>query len=320
MNKQQKASLFAISAALVLVGSKFFAAAGSGSMAVTSSGLDSLLDVFMSGINFLAIRQAAKPADEDHDYGHYKIEDLAAVTQSLIIIFSGSTIIYTAVDKFLQHAVIAYTLLDIEVMTLSLLVSFLISSVLAKTGKETGSKPLLADALHYRSDLFSNSGAIAAIILSYYTGKAFFDLLFAVIVGLIIIVSAGKIFWEGFSGLMDRSLPDSIENEIEDIINTMPYPYAGHHKLRTRIAGSKKYGDFHLLACRRANIDEAHELSEKVEGELNSMKLAIDIVIHIEPCLEPCELTDETCIVQKRKIRAAVVSPRQGKPFFPSIL
>lgn len=304
MNTQQKASLFAISAALVLTGSKFFAARSSGSMAVTSSGLDSLLDVFMSGINFLAIRQAAEPADKAHQYGHYKIEDLAAVTQSLIIIFSGAMIIYVAVNKFLQHAVIAYTLLDIEVMALSLSVSFLISSVLARVGKQTGSKPLLADALHYRSDLFSNSGAIAAIVLTYYTGRTFFDLLFAVIVGLIIIVSAGKIFWEGFSGLMDRSIPDSIEKEIEDILNSMPYPYAGHHKLRTRIAGSKKYGDFHLLACRRANIDEAHELSEKVEGEFEKMKLAIDIVIHIEPCPEPCQLTDETCIVSTRRAQA----------------
>lgn len=304
MNTQQKASLFAISAALVLTGSKFFAARSSGSMAVTSSGLDSLLDVFMSGINFLAIRQAAEPADKAHQYGHYKIEDLAAVTQSLIIILSGAMIIYVAVNKFLQHAVIAYTLLDIEVMALSLSVSFLISSVLARVGKQTGSKPLLADALHYRSDLFSNSGAIAAIVLTYYTGRTFFDLLFAVIVGLIIIVSAGKIFWEGFSGLMDRSIPDSIEKEIEDILNSMPYPYAGHHKLRTRIAGSKKYGDFHLLACRRANIDEAHELSEKVEGEFEKMKLAIDIVIHIEPCPEPCQLTDETCIVSTRRAQA----------------
>lgn len=307
MNTQQKASLFAISAALVLAGSKFFAAHSSGSMAVTSSGLDSLLDVFMSAINFLAIRQAVEPADQAHQYGHYKIEDLAAVTQSLIIIFSGATIIYTAVNKFLQHAVIAYTLLDIEVMALSLSVSFLISSVLGRIGKETGSKPLLADALHYRSDLFSNSGAIAAIVLTHYTGKAFFDLLFAVIVGLIIIVSAGRIFWEGFSGLMDRSIPDSIEKEIEDVINAMPYPYAGHHKLRTRIAGSRRYGDFHLLACRKANIDEAHELSEKVETKLDNMKLAIDIVIHIEPCPEPCELTDETCVVQKRKTRVGAI-------------
>lgn len=304
MNTQQKASLFAISAALVLTGSKFFAARSSGSMAVTSSGLDSLLDVFMSGINFLAIRQAAEPADKAHQYGHYKIEDLAAVTQSLIIILSGAMIIYVAVNKFLQHAVIAYTLLDIEVMALSLSVSFLISSVLARIGKQTGSKPLLADALHYRSDLFSNSGAIAAIVLTYYTGRTFFDLLFSVVVGLIIIVSAGRIFWEGFSGLMDRSIPDSIEKEIEDILNSMPYPYAGHHKLRTRIAGSKKYGDFHLLACRRANIDEAHELSEKVEGEFEKMKLAIDIVIHIEPCPEPCQLTDETCIVSTRRAQA----------------
>ncbi|OPX99342.1 MAG: Ferrous-iron efflux pump FieF [Syntrophorhabdus sp. PtaB.Bin006] len=303
MDIRQKASLFAISAATVLAGSKFLAGGVSGSMAVTSSGLDSLLDVFMSGINFLAIKKAAEPADDVHQYGHYKIEDLAAVGQSLVIIFSGSTIIYKAVRKFLGSEAIAYTGLDLGVMLLSLVFSVLISRVLTNVARRTDSKPLRADALHYTSDLYSNFGAIAAICLSYYTGKVFFDLLFAVIVGVIILLSAGRILWEGFSGLMDARIPEDMEKEIERVIDVMPYPYAGYHKLRTRISGSKWYADFHLLACRRASIDEAHDLSQKVELELNRMHRSLDVTIHIEPCPGECELTDETCLV------------RRGKPF-----
>jgi cation diffusion facilitator family transporter len=300
MDIRQKASLAAISMASVLAASKFSVATFSGSMAVTSSGLDSLLDVFMSAINFLAIRKAAEPADQSHQYGHYKIEDLAAVTQSLIIILSGSTIMYKAVLKFLSHGTIVYSGLDLGVMLLSLGFSFFISRVLVRVGRKTDSKPLHADALHYTSDLYSNSGAIAAIILSYYTGRVFFDLLFAVIVGIIIFVSAVKILWGGFAGLMDTSIPHAVEEEIERVIGTMPYPYAGHHRLRTRISGSKKYADFHLLACRDASVDEAHELSEKVERELKKLELSLDVVIHIEPCPDECGMTPETCTAKER--------------------
>jgi len=81
----------------------------------------------------------------------------------------------------------------------------------------------------------------------------------------------------------------------------MPYPYAGYHKLRTRISGSKWYADFHLLACRKASIDEAHDLSQKVELKLNNMHRSLDVTIHIEPCPGECELTDETCSVRRKK-------------------
>ena len=143
-------------------------------------------------------------------------------------------------------------------MGLSLVFSFVISHVLKTVGRKTDSAALKADALHYTSDLYSNSAAIVAIILTYLTGKPFFDILFAVIAGLIIMFPAFNILKEAVSGLMDQSIPPSVEKEIASIIDDMPFPYAGYHKLRTRFSGSKKYIDFHLLICRKLQIDEAH--------------------------------------------------------------
>ena len=297
MDVKQKASLFAVLSASVLAASKFIVGLMSGSMAVVSSGLDSLLDVFMSVMNLFAIRTAAKPADVDHHYGHGKVEDLAAVGQSVVIILSGVIIIYRAVDAFLEGQTITYSYFDLPVMCFSLGISLAVSMVLRRVGKKTGSHALQADALHYLSDLYSNSGAILAIILTFYTGKSLFDLVFAVIIGLIIVFSALKILKGGVSGLMDASIPDQIEEEIEAVLENKPYPFAGYHKMRTRFSGSRKYVDFHLLLCRKLTIDEAHQLANDVEEEIAKKVSLIDVVVHVEPCEHVCELTESTCEV-----------------------
>ncbi len=303
MDIKQKASLFAIVSAAILATGKFSVGLISGSMAVMSSGLDSLLDVFMSGMNFFAIKKAAEPADHEHQYGHGKAEDLAAIIQSLVIVFSGAAIIYTSIDKFLNKELIAYSRFDIGVMVFSLVFTIAVATVLKVVGKKTGSRALMADALHYTSDFYSNSAAIVAIVLTYYTGMTYFDLLFAIIIGLIIIFSAIKIFRDGLSGLMDTSIPEKIETEIRNIIDAMPFPYAGYHKLRSRLAGNKKYLDFHLLICRKALIEEAHNLAEAIETKMTEKMQDLDVTIHIEPCPKECALTDETCVVLKMKFQ-----------------
>ena len=307
MEIKQKASLFAIISASILALSKFAVGLISGSMAVAASGLDSLLDVIMSGMNFFAIKKAAEPADLDHQYGHGKAEDIAAVIQSFVIIFTGIVIFHNVIDKFLHKEVITYSIFDLGVMILSLAFSAGISTVLRRIGNKTGSNPLKADALHYTSDLYSNSAAIAAIIITYYTNITYFDYLFALITGFIIIFSAIKILKAGFLGLMDTRIPEPIEKEIESIIEKTPYPYAGYHKFRSRFAGNKKYVDFHLLICRKANIDESHKLASEIEHELENNIETIDVVIHIEPCSYDCDLTDLTCKITRNaaKISAA---------------
>lgn len=300
MDVKQKASAFAVISALILAAGKFAVGLTSGSMAVVSSGLDSLLDVVMSAMNFFAIKKADEPADEKHQYGHGKAENIAGSAEAMIILLTGGIIVYKSVSEFLKKKAIDYSGMDLGIMCLSLVFSFVISYVLRKVGKKTDSNALKADALHYTSDLYSNFAAILAIILTYFTGKPFFDMLFAVVTGLIICFSAVKILREGVSGLMDHSLPE-VEKEIASIIDNMPFPYAGHHKLRTRLSGNKKYIDFHLLACRKLRVDEAHDLAHQIERRIAEKVSTVDTVIHVEPCPYKCELTEDTCIVARMR-------------------
>lgn len=311
MDIKQKASLFAVLCALALSMSKFSVGMASGSMTVVASGLDSLLDVFMSAMNFLAIRKAGQPADKEHHYGHGKAESIASSGQAMIIILTGCFIVYKAAGQFLGAKTIAYSGMDLGVMCLSLIFSFVISVVLRKIGRRTDSSALRADALHYTSDLYSNSAAIFAIILTYFTGKPFFDLVFAAGTGVIIILSALKILRDGISGLMDRSIPTDVEKEIASITDDMPFPYAGYHKLRTRSSGNKKYMDFHLLACRELRIDEAHDLAHQIERRIMEKFPTVDMVIHVEPCAHECGLSEGTCaVIRVRKGRMGWMGER----------
>lgn len=297
MEAKQKASAFAASSAFILSLCKFFVGMLSGSMTVVASSLDSLLDVFMSAMNFLAVRKADQPADQSHPYGHGKAESIAASVQAVVIISTGIFIIYKAVQKYLLKEAIAYSILDLAVMCLSLAFSLLISIVLKRVGQRTESNALMADALHYTSDLYSNSAAILAIILAYYTKMVFFDILFAIVTGLIIIYSATQILKSGVSGLMDSSIPRALEDTIESIIDSMPFPCAGYHKLRTRFSGNRKYVDFHLLTCRKLTIDEAHALANTIETRIAERVARIDMTIHIEPCKHNCTLNEADCVV-----------------------
>ncbi len=311
MDVKQKASAFAVCTSFALAACKFAVGLTSGSMAVISSGLDSLLDVFMSAMNFFAIGKAAQPADDEHQYGHGKAESIAGSIQAMAIILTGIFIIYKAAEKFLGQGKIAYSALDLGIMCLSLAFSFVISSVLRRVGRKTESAALKADALHYTSDLYSNSAAIFAIVLTYYTRRPFFDILFAVITGLIIVLSAVKILREGISGLMDRRIPPDVEKEIKAIIEDMPFPYAGYHKLRTRFSGNKKYIDFHLLTCRKLHSDEAHALAHQIEGRITARIVPVDTVIHLEPCTYSCELTEGSCTVIRMRMPGAGRPPSQ---------
>ncbi len=302
MDIRQKASITAISLALILAVSKSIIGLASNSMAVVSSGLDSLLDAFMSGMNLFAIWKASQPADDSHQYGHGKVENMAQVVQAVVIVTSGTLIIYRSIHVYLHDEAIAYSMLDAAVMILSLAFTFVITAILKRVAEKTNSTTLRADALHYTSDIYSNTSALFAMTLTFFTGKIFFDLLFAVITGCIIIYSAIRILKSGFYGLMDTSIPEKVQKEIEDIISQLPYPYAGYHKLRTRFSGNKKYIDFHLLICKKLSIDEAHELANELESTIKGKLLVIDIVIHVEPCgVDGCDLTEATCTVLKLK-------------------
>ena len=181
MNPRQT-PLIAVAAAAFLVALKGAGAWATGSLALGSAALDSLIDLFVSGANFLVLRGSARPPDQNHAYGHGKFENLAALGQGLFLVAAAAGLVWTGVHRLIDGRAPEQTGWGIAVLTVSLLVSFGVARTLEWAAGQSGSPALKADSLHYATDLWVNGAALLALLGVRFTGWAAADPLVALIV------------------------------------------------------------------------------------------------------------------------------------------
>jgi ferrous-iron efflux pump FieF len=256
-----------------------------GSLAVLASALDSLLDILMSAVNFLAIRHAEQPADSNHSYGHGKFETAATLVQSIIIAVTGSWVLFESIRRLLQGNI---QLANLEGGMIVLLfsggVSVAISRHLRNVGRRTDSSALQADALHFSMDVYTNLAMVAGLILIKQVQSPWLDPLLSGLVGCYILFEAFKLVRHGLRDMLDEELPPALRSEVEKLIESHPGELLDYHNLRTRRAGSQKIMDFHLTVCRNMTVEDAHEISDQLEKKIEAEILGADVTIHIEPC------------------------------------
>lgn len=278
------AAKLSITTAVSLALMKFVVGLITGSMAVLSSAIDSMLDILMSGVNFLAIRHAEQPADESHAYGHGKFETMAALVQSLVIGGSGVWIIIESVRRLLVGAEPSSIGNGMVVLVISVIASFLISRYLVKVGEETDSQALKADSLHFAMDVYTNLALTAGLLLIFLFQITWLDSLLSLLVGGYILSEAFKLARQALDDVLDAQLPEETRNKIYKVIEE----HGGHtydcHNLRTRKSGSKKIIDFHLTVCKQLSVQESHHITEILEREIEQELNNSDITIHVEPC------------------------------------
>lgn len=255
-----------------------------GSMAVLSSAIDSLLDIIMSVANFLAIRHAEQPADPKHPFGHGKFETLATIIQALIIGLSGSWVCYESAHRLLTGVTLGRLEGGMIVLAFSALVSWQIGRFLLRTARETESSALKADALHFTMDVYTNLTLLAGLVAIRLFKIAWLDPALSIVVALYIFYQAFGLFRYGLGDILDERLPETIRAEIARIIDQHSDHLIGYHRLRTRRAGSQKIIDFHLTLCRHMSVEEAHEIADHLESHMKEKIGRADITIHVEPC------------------------------------
>jgi ferrous-iron efflux pump FieF len=255
-----------------------------GSLAVLTSAIDSLLDILMSGINLMAIHQAEQPADEQHPYGHGKFETLATIFQSLIIAASGGWIIYEAVQRMIEASPIKQTGIGIIVMSISTVASILISRHLRRVAKETDSSALEADSLHFSMDVYTNLALLIGLILISRFNLPWLDPVMSFFVAIYILIESLKLLRQAMRDILDEQLPETVRHEIEALINDHKHELFGYHNLRTRRAGSQKLIDFHLTVCKHLSVAEAHDITDYIEKKIGEEIIGADVTIHVEPC------------------------------------
>ena len=189
MSAQKKATVVSSSVATVLLIVKLTIGIASGSVAVLASAIDSLLDMAISLFNFFAIKKSEEKANEYYQYGKGKIQAIAAVIEGTVITISGLYIIYVAIEKLIAGSETSLLTPSILAMVFSIIVTYLLVQYLLKISKETGSIVIKADALHYKTDLWSNAAVLLSLGLVYFTDIHSIDAIFGLGIGVYIIYS-----------------------------------------------------------------------------------------------------------------------------------
>lgn len=258
-----------------------------GSMAVLASAVDSLLDILMSGVNYLAIRQADQPADQTHPFGHGKYETLATIIQALVITLSGSWIIFESVRRLIAGPELGALGGGIAALLVSTAASLAITRYLRKIARLTDSSALQADSLHFAMDVYTNLALLAGLIIIQFVSIPWLDPVLSLFVGLYILSEAVKLLRHGLRDVLDEELPEEIRQKITEIIENYPGERIDYHNLRTRRAGSQKIMDFHLNVCKQLTVEAAHDIADRLERRIEAEILGADVTIHIEPCQRP---------------------------------
>jgi ferrous-iron efflux pump FieF len=279
---RRRATYASVAVAAILITVKFLAWLDTGSVALLSSLIDSLLDLVASVVNLLAIRHALTPADRDHRFGHGKAEPLAVLGQSAFIVGSALLLLAEAVRRLIWPEPVANPPAGIAVMLFSIVVTIGLVAFQRHVVRKTGSLAISADELHYRGDLVLNGSVIAALVLGSALQSPILDPLFGGAIGVWITYSAVRLARLSLTQLMDRELPDDERDKIRAVAQSHPDVVAAHD-LRTRVAGPTAFIQVHIEMDGGLSLLRAHEISDEVEARLREAYPNAEIMIHQDP-------------------------------------
>jgi ferrous-iron efflux pump FieF len=279
---RRRATLAAVAVAAGLIAVKFDAWLATGSVALLSSLIDSLLDLVASLVNLFAVRHALAPADREHRFGHGKAEPLAALGQSAFLIGGALLLIVEAVTRLVHPAPVAHSEAGIAVMALAIAVTIALVLYQRYVVRHTRSVAVDADQRHYRSDIVVNGSVIVALVLDRIVAAPRLDPVFGLAIGLWIIWNGTQVARLSLVQLMDHELPDAERARIRAIAEGHPEVVAVHD-LRTRVAGPTAFVEMHVEMDGAMPLSRAHRISEAVSEDLHRAFPQAEIIIHQDP-------------------------------------
>ncbi|MEP6757200.1 MAG: cation diffusion facilitator family transporter [Chthonomonadales bacterium] len=282
MDRKSQAAKLSVYSNSCLTLLKLIAGVTTGSISVLSEAMHSAVDLIASSIALFAVRVADLPPDEDHPYGHGKIESLSGVAEAILIFLAGAYIIFEAAHRLWNKEGPHRPDLAMVVMGISAVVNICISRHLFKVAKESESIALEADAQHLRSDVWTSLGVIVGLGLVYWTGLAWIDSAAAIAVAIFILQVSWRLTRGALDPLLDSQLPQEDIDAVREILTSDPN-VLDFHKLRTRRSGSYRYIDAHVLMEDSLTLLESHDLTEALEDRLRLRLPNVMVTLHTEP-------------------------------------
>ncbi len=283
MDRRVQLALGSIGVGVVVLALKAAAYWVTGSIALYSDALESVINVVTAGIALYAIRVSAQPADADHPYGHSKAEYFSAVLEGVLIVLAACLILREAYYDVFAPKTIAAPLSGLAINGLASGLNAVWSFVLIRQGRALRSHALVADGRHLLTDVVTSLGVLIGIGAAAATGWTLLDPALAAAVALNILWSGWQVMRDSLGGLMDEAAPPETLTRIRELISTGADGAIEAHDLRTRHAGRMTFVDFHLVVPGHMPVSEAHEICDRIERRLKDAMQDTLVTIHVEP-------------------------------------
>lgn len=280
--KKSQAALVAVVAGVTILFIKLLAYFLSNSMALLSDALESIVNIVASGLMLFSVYVSEKPADESHEYGHQKIENISSLLEGLFIIAAALLIIYAAAVRLFGEVRLFELNFAIGISMAATALNAGLSWFLARTARKSGSAALEGDAKHLLSDVVSSVGVWIGLFIVEFTGFTALDSILAFIVALLIARMGFGLVTKSSHPLMDRSCEEE-EQEIRKVLLRHESQFLDFHDVKTRRHGNQVYAELHLSVKGSLSVKEAHDLTDHLEQELKQELPNINLTIHVEP-------------------------------------
>ncbi len=277
-----RAALASVAMACGLIALKTYAAWSTGSVAMLGSLADSGLDLLASLVTLYGVRLAAQPADHDHRFGHGKAEALAALFQVMLITASAAGIAWRAVMALGSNEATQGAEFGIGVSLIAIVATMVLLAYQRSVIRRTGSVAIVADNVHYQSDVLLNGSVIVALVLDQYLGWHQADPIFGIIIALWLAFGAFRASSSAIDQLMDKEWPEDMRRDFIEVAARQP-GIKGIHDFRTRHSGAHDFAQFHMEVARDLTVAQAHEVVEGVERAMRKAFPKVELLIHLDP-------------------------------------
>jgi cation diffusion facilitator family transporter len=291
--EKRSVALLSVLAAVGLTTFKLIVGLLTNSLGILAEAAHSGLDLVAAAMTYFAVRVSDKPADLTHQYGHGKVENLSALFETLLLLATSGWIIYEAVDRLFFHpAQVEASIWSFVVMGTSIIIDINRSKMLYKAARKYNSQALEADALHFRTDIWSSSvvivGLVGVTLARFIPGLDWMhaaDSIAALVVAVIVIYVSGELGWRTIAALLD-SAPKGMAEKIEQAAAAVE-GVVDAHAVRIRPSGAHWFVDMHITMDGNSTLNEAHAATEKVETAVKEFVAQADVTVHVEPTERP---------------------------------
>lgn len=279
------APIVSVASNTVLTIAKLTAGVITGSVSVLSEGIHSATDLLASLMALFSVRAASKPADDKHQFGHGKIENISGTIEGALIFVAAGYIVYESIQKIIHGVELEKLSLGIYVMGGAALTNILVSRHLRRVARKTDSVAIEADAMHLLTDVYTAAGVFAALILVQITGWVILDPIIAIVMALLIFRMAYQITSKALGGLVDKRLPGHEVNRISRIVESHIGEIVGYKTLQTRKSGSERFVHLTLIVPKGMTVADSHVICDRIEEEIRGKFPACHCILHTEPCV-----------------------------------